>query len=88
MGEGGEVLCIKPIDTLAEKKIKKIKADRDRIPADFVTAVTDKRVGQSKEGEWGTTLLTLVGVLTSRLDGDGGGTRSVGSRCEKPIWSA
>lgn len=29
-----------------------------------------------------TTLLNFVGVLTSRLDGDSGGTRSVRSRSE------
>lgn len=50
VGEGGGRggLCIKPIYTLAEKK-KKIKADRDRIPADFVTAVTDQK-GRIKQG--------------------------------------
>lgn len=42
--------CIKPIDTLAEKR----KPDRGRIPADFVTAVTGNRIGQRKEGTWGT----------------------------------
>lgn len=50
--------------------MEKRKADRGRIPADLVTAVTDKMTGQSKKGTWGTHVVDFVDVLTSRLDGE------------------
>lgn len=72
--------CIEPVDTLAEKR----KADRGRIPADFVTAVTNKRTGQRKEGTWGTHVVDFCRCAYFPL-GWGGGTRFV--QIEKPIWS-
>ena len=74
--------CIKPIDSLAEKR----KADRGRIPADFVTAVTDKRTRQRKEGTWETHVVDFCRCARFPL-GWGGvwGTRSI--QIGKSIWS-
>lgn len=44
-----------------------------RIPADFFTAVTDKKCRQDKGKKVSTWLLNFVDVLTSRLDWGGVG---------------